>query len=896
MDIIIQQKLSDRRTELVSLLKKALNLDNDETTDHSLHSVIDIYFGALAASLEKYFNAEPAGALIVQSHWTRPNQLGNVLAILSRFPLNVLTPDEIEYLQPRLFKVVADISNGYWRQVYNTVHTPKEEDGQKLQRIEYNPVREMLPENQRPFIPQLIREFLETNQRLENEIDEHRRARLALIDSESRYRTLAESANDFIFIINKDDEVEYLNQYAKELFRSIQKNPTGMQRTLFFDPSTNDQQRKVLMQVIDTGVAQRGQDWITLNDGKSIFLDTHLVPLMDGDNVRAVLGIARDMTRDKLNDEIIAASEKKYHSLFDAIHNAIFLIDDGKIVDCNKSSTLIFDKSKDELIGEDFAGLFDGDGKEKSIRNTIQENLTTCAEGRERHFELDYKHGDDILNFEIHFSCFDSTDSLLVLAVIRNITPYKKANATIRASEERFRDIIKRSIDGYFFIDVNYSLKNYNSSAESILTYSREELNERLFSKLHEDWNKKLHRLLKQAMGGKTFEWEEFYFQDKYNVNRWVAINLRRVYENGIVTGVEGFVKDITHRKNAEIVLIESEARYRALFESTPYDVFGLTLERRFLKVNQNFQKNWGRVEDKTLLNFRPQSLATLIDGLCDHVQETKKSHETTFSRNIKKKTFHYRVIVAPIITENEELLGFAGLLIDTTDAVTILTEKMTFAESLIQTSEEEQRRISRDIHDSLGQILFALQLEISSAKTLLRKDVDMAERVLQNSEKKLSTAMNEASSICYRLSPQLLADFGFVEALQDLVHTIQISGDIKIDFNKTWRKRKKSKSLETALFRVSQEALANVMKHANASQVKIDLRETDDAIRMSISDNGDGFDFQSVTNRRKRGFGLINMKERIEMLGGEFTIKSAPESGTIIDLSIPLRIKDSHG
>ncbi len=896
MEKSIQTKIMDHRPELIASLHSAMESSiSNEQLDDLLQRIINIYVNALFYPPSNDNNAGLAGELIVKELWVRPHQLAALLAHFSTFPLKILSRDEILSLQPRLFKVVADISNGYWREIFNAVHKPTMAESLEQKAESDILEKDIFPHTQKKFIPQLVQEFLETNQRLENEILEHQRARIALIDSERRYRTLAESATDYIFIINKDDQIEYLNQYAKMLFRSIEQTPTGMQRNSFFSASTSKRQRQSLQHVFETGVSQHRQDWTELDDGTLLFLDTHLVPLMEEGTVRAVLGISRDLTREKENDEKNLENEKKYHSLFDAIHNSIFLIDDGKIIDCNKASTEIFQMSKDELIGHDFASLFISDSDPRSQTKSIHKHLDRCTKGQNRNFELDYHLDDDILNFEIHLSFFSGTETPLVLAVIRNITPHKKATETIRASEKRFRDIITRSIDGYFFIDVNYRLKHYNPSAEKILTYSREELNELLFSKLHEDWNKKIHRVIKRAMGGATFEWEEFYFQDRHGVERWVAINVRRVYENGIVTGVEGFVKDISHRKNAEIELKESEARYKALFESTPYDVFGLTLERRFLKVNQNFQKNWGRVENKTLQNFRPKSLADLIIGLCNNVEDARKPHETTFSRSSNNQKKYYRVIVAPIITETNDILGFAGLIIDTTDAVTMIAEKKSFAERLIQTSEEEQRRISRDIHDSLGQILFALQLEISSAKTLLKKDVEMAEKVLSRSQEKLSTAMNEASFICYRLSPQLLADFGFVEALQDLVHTIQRSSDIKIDFTQQWLNRKKSTSLETALFRVSQEALANIMKHAKASLVRISLTETDDLITLSIADDGDGFDLQSVKKKSKRGFGLINMKERIEMMDGTFVIKTAPQSGTKIDITIPLRIKDNH-
>jgi signal transduction histidine kinase len=187
--------------------------------------------------------------------------------------------------------------------------------------------------------------------------------------------------------------------------------------------------------------------------------------------------------------------------------------------------------------------------------------------------------------------------------------------------------------------------------------------------------------------------------------------------------------------------------------------------------------------------------------------------------------------------------------------------------------------------------MLFALQLDISSAKSNLRKDINRAEQILENSEAKLSLCMKEASSICYQLSPRLLDDFGLVEALEDLVEKIKTTSPLQINMTKKWSRRKKNKSLETALFRVSQEALANILRHSGASHVFIRLFEEENGITFSVADDGKGFDLFT----QKRGFGLMNMKERIEIIGGQFEIETAPHKGTKIEVWLPPRIKDHN-
>ncbi|MBN1560187.1 hypothetical protein JW998_08050 [candidate division KSB1 bacterium] len=353
-----------------------------------------------------------------------------------------------------------------------------------------------------------------------------------------------------------------------------------------------------------------------------------------------------------------------------------------------------------------------------------------------------------------------------------------------------------------------------------------------------------------------------------------------------------GYCRMMREHEKKELAQLyaENEARYRALFENTPFDVFGLTLDRRFQKINQNFQRNWGAFETKPIQSLRPMALARLIADLCDKVIAQQKTVAVNYRKKSQGVCRYFRIILAPIDTAEKVMLGFVGLIIDTTDIAIALDEKKTFAEKLIQTSEEEQRRISRDIHDSLGQSLFALQLDICAVKANLRNDVDRAGAILKNSEALLSTLMKETSNLCYQLSPRLLDDFGIVEALEELIATIEMTGVLRIDFEKKWIRRKKNKSLETALYRVSQEALANVLKHAHASHAIMKLHHNGDGVSLSIHDNGKGFDLQSVLKSRKKGFGLINMKERIELIGGTLTLQTAPNKGTKIDVNVPSR------
>ena len=584
------------------------------------------------------------------------------------------------------------------------------------------------------------------------------------------------------------------------------------------------------------------------------------------------------------NIQELIDGEKKYHTLFDTLHNALCILNKDMILDCNKSAETFLGMPRHQLVGQSFTPLFSNEHNKVDIASEITRKIQSSLQGESQCIECNYQRApDEVATFEIRFSRFPEKASWSLLAVICDITEYKRTTEALKHSEARFRDIIRRSIDGYYFINVDLQMTHLNKAGQDILGYSKEEINEHILQCLDDQRHRHLRHMLKRALGGRTTVWEEFRFKNKQEVPRWIALNARRVYDGGRVLGVEGFIKDITSRKTAEIELSESEARYRTLVESIPFAVFGISSDYFFIKVNQNFKSQYGNVEGQKIESLEPARLSQLIRALCHRVETQHSALEQTIKLNDENIM---RVIVAPIVTEPTSVIGFAGLLIDITQSVKALNEKKAFAEKLIQTSEEEQRRISREIHDSLGQMLFALQLELTAAKTALPEKVQRSQKLLNRSEQLLSQSIREAGDVCYRLQPRLLDDFGLVEALNDLAaHTKTQTMEVTLSAEQY---SPQSQSIESALFRICQEAISNSVKHAQATQLKIVLRSSENCITLTISDDGDGFDVEEALQRQERGFGLLNIKERVELLEGDFELKSTKGKGTTICCSIP--------
>jgi len=215
--------------------------------------------------------------------------------------------------------------------------------------------------------------------------------------------------------------------------------------------------------------------------------------------------------------------------------------------------------------------------------------------------------------------------------------------------------------------------------------------------------------------------------------------------------------------------------------------------------------------------------------------------------------------------------------------------ERVQLLHRLVTSQEMERRRIARDIHDQLGQRLTGLRLKLESLKSVVGKDPDVASRVkrLQEISERLDS---EVSFLAWELRPTVLDDLGLVEALQTYVKEWMRHTETDADFQaiKVGRERF-DLNVETHLYRIAQEALNNINKHAKAENVTVMLEKRDRELILIVEDDGKGFDPTKVARPRKsgRGLGLIGMQERATLIGGELDIESS-ENGTTIYVRVP--------
>jgi signal transduction histidine kinase len=218
------------------------------------------------------------------------------------------------------------------------------------------------------------------------------------------------------------------------------------------------------------------------------------------------------------------------------------------------------------------------------------------------------------------------------------------------------------------------------------------------------------------------------------------------------------------------------------------------------------------------------------------------------------------------------------------------LAEQEAELESLvrrtIEMQEEERRRVATEIHDGVTQQLVSVWYRLQAAARSLRAEPDRAERELSAASSLVDEALDEARVAIYNLRPSVLDDLGLGPSLRTLALR-QLDGQVAVDLD-VQDVTGLPPHHEVALYRIAQEAVTNVRKHADASAVRVWLADQGDVVALGVRDDGCGFEPPSGPARAATAFGLTGMRERVALIGGTIEIRSAPGEGTDLEVRIP--------
>lgn len=212
---------------------------------------------------------------------------------------------------------------------------------------------------------------------------------------------------------------------------------------------------------------------------------------------------------------------------------------------------------------------------------------------------------------------------------------------------------------------------------------------------------------------------------------------------------------------------------------------------------------------------------------------------------------------------------------------------KQEFGLRVIEAQEEERKRLSREIHDGPAQMLANVMMRSELIERISReKSMEEALTEVKDLKQMVRSALYEVRKIIYDLRPMALDDLGLVPTLKRYLSTIEEYNNIHINFLTVGKEKRLPPRMEVALFRLVQEAVQNAVKHAHPKEVQVKIECNKTKCTLIIKDDGKGFD---TTSKKENSFGIVGMRERVELLKGEITIDSAPGQGTVIMILVPL-------
>jgi signal transduction histidine kinase len=211
----------------------------------------------------------------------------------------------------------------------------------------------------------------------------------------------------------------------------------------------------------------------------------------------------------------------------------------------------------------------------------------------------------------------------------------------------------------------------------------------------------------------------------------------------------------------------------------------------------------------------------------------------------------------------------------------------------VLHAQEEERRRISRELHDEIGQAMTAISINIEALRHSSAKRAEFFRREIAKTQGLLQRTMEMVHRFARELRPAMLDELGLLPALRSHLKSFKARTGLRVRFSADGRAEQLNNDQKTAVFRVAQESLNNVAKHARATGVNISIRQVGGELSMEITDDGRSFRTDpAAAGRKKQRLGLLGMQERARLLGGRFSISPAPDRGTVVQLSIPVKFQ----
>ncbi|MEO5592937.1 MAG: PAS domain S-box protein [Chitinophagaceae bacterium] len=734
-----------------------------------------------------------------------------------------------------------------------------------------------------------------------------KKAEERVINNEKRFRALLQNSTDGLTLIDADGSVTDVSPSGNKILGYSYNELIGKKRLDLIHPDDTS----TVLQTFKNIINKPGEIVLLeyrhkMPEGNYTWLECSYNNLLQEPYVNAVVLNYRDITERKTAEEQVRNNEKMLSRAqeigqfgsweYDALTNKIKWSDSMyRIHGLDKDDPITPESFFQQLYAADIA-------KVKILFKNLQEKEQRLKD------EYRFKRGDGEIRFA-HTTVdavFENGKFRKAMGVVQDITDLKKTEEILRQNEARYRKAQSQGKLGHWELDVaskaiflsdeiytiydlkpDYPVNGYETIVNIIHPDDKAAFADEMDAVLK--GQKKMdivHRLIRK----------DGQIQYIHEIAELIKNN------SGKPLRLTGMAQDITDQKIADEKLRRSEHKYRLLFENNPMPMWMSSIpELNIIDVNESALNQYGYTREEFLrLNSNDLRPTEDVDVSFKETDKTLPGAGTSLQWRHKKKDgsiiyveiFNYQI-------SYEGMPVWLGLSID-------ITEK-TRAEGLLKKSyedirqlashlqnirEEERAHIAREIHDELGQQLTGLKMDISWLGR--RKDINQEQR--DNKIKEilvfLDGTVNTVRKLSSELRPSILDDLGLVEALAWWSNEFEKRAGIACNFQSPDQPLQVPSNLAIGLFRIYQESLTNVARHANAKTVFAQLEVENKQLILKITDDGKGFDTSNIGH--KKTLGLLGMKERTLMMGGSYEIKSQPGKGTTVIITTPFDNQES--
>ena len=783
-------------------------------------------------------------------------------------------------------------------------------DKNKEGTIEICYLRKKPDEFEGPFLKEERRLINSISQRI-SEIIKRKRVNKALKQAEEDYRSIFENAVEGIYQSTPDGKFINVNPALARMLgykspENLIKEVTNIEKQLYVDP---DQRKKFEKLIEKRSVVRDFEIQLNHKSGKKIWasLASRAVRNEKG-KIQYYEGTFEDITKRKKSEEEI----RKLSRAVEQSPASIIITDTKGIIEyVNPKFSEITGYKSEEVIGKNPRILKSGETPKeeyKRLWDTISSGGEWSGEfhNKKKNGELywEYVTITPVLNEEGKVSHY--------LGVKEDITEAKLAEERLRSSEELNRVINERSPLGISVRSRTGQLLGYNKSWKDIWVKPQTIINDEkkrkrknlTFTDMDEylgEWKVEVKKIYEK--GGTLYIPELKTNIRRKNAAKWVSQYFYAIKdEDGKVNRVVILTEDVTERKIAEKRLKESEERFRSVFENIPTGIYRTTPDGRILMANPALKKMLGHTSsdelnamnlekheyDKEFSRERFKKMVEEDGVIIGYETKWKKTNGTWVDVKENAKV---------VRDEDGNIKYYEGTVEDITKRLLAEIELRNSREQLMNLSahlqtvrEEERASMAREIHDDLGQSLTALKMDITWLDKNLYKDRDESFKKIQVMKGLTDSTISSVQKIASELRPAILDDLGVSTAIQWQAEEFSQRSGIKCKVKLKPKDIKLDEKLSIAIYRIFQESLTNVARHARASKVDISLKTVNSSLELIIKDNGIGIDASKIKD--PKSIGLIGMQERVYPFKGIVDIYGEKDKGTTIKVNISFKNK----